>query len=158
MNERIKQVRLSTKLSQTEFAEKILVSRSAVCKMESGENSPSEQTVKLICQEFNVNEDWLRTGSGEMFVELSKDEQISAMLGEIQRLGDENFKYRLVSALCKLSESDWTALENLVDMISDKKKKRARGNAQTLGSFPILISYLCMHIWFLTNANFRIFQ
>ena len=121
MNERIKQVRLSAKLSQTEFAEKILVSRSAVCKMESGENSPSEQTVKLICQEFNVNGDWLRNGNGEMFVELSKDEQISAMLGEIQRLGDENFKYRLVSALCKLSESDWTALENLVDMISDKK-------------------------------------
>ena len=121
MNERIKQVRLSAKLSQTEFAEKILVSRSAVCKMESGENSPSEQTVKLICQEFNVNQDWLRTGNGEMFVELSKDEQISAMLGEIQRLGDENFKYRLVSALCKLSERDWTALENLVDMISDKK-------------------------------------
>ena len=121
MNERIKQVRLSAKLSQTEFAEKILVSRSAVCKMESGENSPSEQTVKLICQEFNVSQDWLRTGNGEMFVELSKDEQISAMLGEIQRLGDENFKYRLVSALCKLSESDWTALENLVDMISDKK-------------------------------------
>ena len=121
MNERIKQVRLSAKLSQTEFAEKILVSRSAVCKMESGENSPSEQTVKLICQEFNVNQDWLRTGNGEMFVELSKDEQISAMLGEIQRSGDENFKYRLVSALCKLSESDWTALENLVDMISDKK-------------------------------------
>ena len=121
MNERIKQVRLSAKLSQTEFAEKILVSRSAVCKMESGENSPAEQTVKLICQEFNVNGDWLRTGNGEMFVELSKDEQISAMLGEIQRLGDENFKYRLVSALCKLSESDWTALENLVDMISDKK-------------------------------------
>lgn len=121
MNERIKQVRLSAKLSQTEFAEKILVSRSAVCKMESGENSPSEQTVKLICQEFNVNGDWLRNGNGEMFVELSKDEQISAMLGEIQRSGDENFKYRLVSALCKLSESDWTALENLVDMISDKK-------------------------------------
>lgn len=121
MNERIKQVRLSAKLSQTEFAEKILVSRSAVCKMESGENSPSEQTVKLICQEFNVNQDWLRTGNGEMFVELSKDEQISAMLGEIQRSGDENFKYRLVSALCKLNESDWTALENLVDMISDKK-------------------------------------
>ena len=63
MNERIKQVRLSAKLSQTEFAEKILVSRSAVCKMESGENSPSEQTVKLICQEFNVNGDWLRTVS-----------------------------------------------------------------------------------------------
>ena len=47
--------------------------------------------------------------------------QISAAIGEIQNLGDENFKYRLVSALCKLSDSDWTALENLVDMISEKK-------------------------------------
>ena len=56
-----------------------------------------------------------------MSVELSKDAQISAMLEEIQVLGEENLKYRRVSALCKLSESDWTALENLVDMISDKK-------------------------------------
>ena len=89
--------------------------------IETGTKKPSERTIFDICEKFNVNQDWLRTGNGEMFVELSKDEQISAMLGEIQRLGDENFKYRLVSALCKLSESDWTALENLVDTISDKK-------------------------------------
>ena len=120
MNERIKQVRLLTKLSQTEFAEKILVSRSAVCKMESGENSPSEQTVKLICQEFNVNEDWLRTGNGEMFVELSKDEQISAMLADIQKSGEDNFKHRLVAALSKLDDSDWDVLEKLIDSIAKK--------------------------------------
>ena len=51
-----------------------------------------------------------------MFVK-SKDEQISEMLGEIQRNGKDSFKRRLVSALAKLNESDWEVLEKLVDSI-----------------------------------------
>nr|DAU29992.1 MAG TPA: helix-turn-helix domain protein [Caudoviricetes sp.]DAW61146.1 MAG TPA: helix-turn-helix domain protein [Caudoviricetes sp.]DAY03738.1 MAG TPA: helix-turn-helix domain protein [Caudoviricetes sp.] len=121
VNERIKELRSRLGLTQEEFSSKIGLSRNFIAQIETGTKKPSERTIFDICEKFNVNQDWLRTGNGEMFVELSKDEQISAMLGEIQRLGDENFKYRLVSALCKLSESDWTALENLVDMISDKK-------------------------------------
>ena len=121
MKERIKKVRKSEGLTQVEFGERIGVKGNTVTNYETGLRTPTDAVLLSICREFNVNQDWLRTGNGEMFVELSKDEQISAMLGEIQRLGDENFKYRLVSALCKLSESDWTALENLVDMISDKK-------------------------------------
>ena len=121
VNERIKELRSRLGLTQEEFSSKIGLSRNFIAQIETGTKKPSDRTIFDICEKFNVNEDWLRTGNGEMFVELSKDEQISAMLGEIQRLGDENFKYRLVSALCKLSESDWTALENLVDMISDKK-------------------------------------
>ena len=121
VNERIKELRSRLGLTQEEFSSKIGLSRNFIAQIETGTKKPSERTIFDICEKFNVNQEWLRTGNGEMFVELSKDEQISAMLGEIQRLGDENFKYRLVSALCKLSESDWTALENLVDMISDKK-------------------------------------
>lgn len=121
MNERIKQVRLSTKLSQTEFAEKILVSRSAVCKMESGENSPSEQTVRLICQEFNVNEDWLRTGSGEMFHPVTKNDEISRLLGNVSKMDDSNFRRRLVNALARLDDDGWTHLEELIDMIAGEK-------------------------------------
>ena len=121
VNERIKELRSRLGLTQEEFSSKIGLSRNFIAQIETGTKKPSDRTIFDICEKFNVNQDWIRTGNGEMFVELSKDEQISAMLGEIQRLGDENFKYRLVSALCKLSESDWTALENLVDMISDKK-------------------------------------
>ena len=121
VNERIKELRSRLGLTQEEFSSKIGLSRNFIAQIETGTKKPSDRTIFDICEKFNVKEDWLRNGNGEMFVELSKDEQISAMLGEIQRLGDENFKYRLVSALCKLSESDWTALENLVDMISDKK-------------------------------------
>ena len=123
MKDRLKKIRNASPYgkSQSSFAEFLGIPQANLASYETGRRTPTDAVIQLICQEFNVNGDWLRTGNGEMFVELSKDEQISAMLGEIQRSGDENFKYRLVSALCKLSESDWTALENLVDMISDKK-------------------------------------
>ena len=120
MNERIKLVRIKKSLNQTDFAKRLSISRSAVCKIESGENSPSEQTINLICKEFNVNSEWLRTGKGEMFIERSKDEQISEMLGKIQKSGEDNFKHRLVSALAQLDESEWDVLEKLIDSISNK--------------------------------------
>ena len=120
MNERIKRIRNSLNISQTDFAQKLSISRSAVCKMESGENYPSEQTIKLMCSEFSVNEEWLRTGKGEMFIEKSKDEQIAEMLADIQTGGEDTFKHRLVSALSKLDKEDWESLEKLIDLINEK--------------------------------------
>jgi transcriptional regulator with XRE-family HTH domain len=120
MNERIKRIRNSLNISQTDFAQKLSISRSAVCKMESGENYPSEQTIKLMCSEFSVNEEWLRTGKGEMFIEKSKDEQIAEMLADIQTGGEDTFKHRLVSALSKLNKEDWESLEKLIDLINEK--------------------------------------
>jgi transcriptional regulator with XRE-family HTH domain len=118
MNERIKRIRNSLNISQTDFAQKLSISRSAVCKMESGENYPSEQTIKLMCGEFSINEEWLRTGKGEMFIEKSKDEQIAEMLADIQTGGEDTFKHRLVSALSKLNKEDWESLEKLIDLIN----------------------------------------
>ena len=121
MNERIKKVRTYTKLSQTDFAEKISVSRSAVCKMESGENAPSEQTIKLICAEFDINEEWLRTGNGDMTIPISKDKEISRMLATVLKSDENDFKRRLISALSRLDDEGWEQLEILIDMISGTK-------------------------------------
>lgn len=121
MNERIKQIRTESGLNQTDFAKRISVSRSAVCKMESGENSPSEQTIKLICREFSVNENWLRTGNETMFLESKKNDMISKMLGDVIKADESDFKRRLVSALSKLDDAGWESLEKLIDDISDGK-------------------------------------
>ena len=123
MKDRIKAIRNSKQLSQSEFAKKISVSRSAICKMESGENLPSEQTISLICTEFWVNENWLRNGVGEMFLKRTKDDEISEMLGKIQRDNENHFKKRLVAALSKLDDKDWDSLEKLVDEIVNQKKE-----------------------------------
>ena len=66
MNERIKKVRKSLELTQQEFAERIGMKRNSIALIENGRNT-SDQTVFAICREFNVNEEWLRTGAGEMF-------------------------------------------------------------------------------------------
>lgn len=122
MNERIKKIRNSMNISQTDFAQKLSVSRSAVCKMESGENYPSEQTIKLICNEFSVNEDWLRTGKGEMFIPKSKEQLFSELLGEAVKADENDFKRRLFLALSKLDDSGWESLEKLIDSIAKKEE------------------------------------
>ncbi|MGF0096415.1 helix-turn-helix domain-containing protein [Peptoniphilus sp. SGI.035] len=80
MNERVKELRQALGLSGEKFGEKIGLSRFAISNIENGKNSVTDQTIKLICLTYNVNEDWLRTGEGEMFIAndgISLDELIS---------------------------------------------------------------------------------
>lgn len=68
VNERIKKLRKALNLTQQEFADRIGIKRGAIANYEIGRNEPADSVCSLICREFNVNEEWLRSGSGEMFV------------------------------------------------------------------------------------------
>lgn len=74
-----------------------------------------------ICREFNINEEWLRTGNGEMMSPVSKDEEISKLLGEVIRTNESDFRRRLISALARLDDKGWNELEKLIDLISENK-------------------------------------
>ncbi len=67
MEKRIKKIRKTFDLTQQEFAERIGVKRNTVATYEMGKSKPSDSALSLICREFNVNEEWLRTGIGQMF-------------------------------------------------------------------------------------------
>lgn len=67
MNEHIKELRKKLGLNQTEFAKRIGLSQHAVSDMEKKNGSVTEKNIKMICHEFGVSEQWLRTGEGEMF-------------------------------------------------------------------------------------------
>lgn len=73
MNERIKEIREVLKLSQEEFGKRIGITRAAISNIEKGIRNPSEQTIKSICREFNINYAWLKDGIGDMFLNTSKD-------------------------------------------------------------------------------------
>lgn len=120
MKERIKYIRKEKGLTQTEFGEKIGVKGNTVTNYETGLRNPTDAVIRSICREFDINEEWLRNGTGEMFVQKSKDEQIAEMLADIQKEGDVSFKHRLISALTRLNESDWDTLEKLIDEIASK--------------------------------------
>lgn len=74
MNERLKTLRKSLGMVQEEFGKRIGLKRSSVSKIEKGENGITDQVVLSVCREYSVNESWLRTGEGEMFIKTQEDE------------------------------------------------------------------------------------
>ncbi len=121
MKDRIKKIRKALDLTQQEFADRIGVKRNTVGQWECGINPLTDQTISSICREFNVNEDWLRTGEGEMFIKQTRDEQIASFVGSIQSSEDDSFKKRFISMLSSLDESEWEVLEKMVIMLHEKK-------------------------------------
>lgn len=121
MNERLKQLRKVLDLTQQEFADKIGSKRNTIAKYETNTNVPSAAVISLICREFNVNEEWLRTGNGNMFVEKTRDEQIAAFVGDILKDEEDSFKRRLISGLAALDENGWNVLEEFLDSIQKKR-------------------------------------
>ena len=121
MKDRIKKIRKELDLTQQEFADRIGVKRGGIANYEIGRNEPTDSVISLICREFNINEDWLRTGQGEMFIKQTRDEQIASFVGSIQSSEDDSFKKRFISMLSALDESDWEVLEKMVIMLHDKK-------------------------------------
>lgn len=95
------------------FGEKIGVKKSAISLIESGKNSLTEQMVKSICREFDVDEEWLRNGTGSMFIERTRDEEIARFIGTIQSVDDDSFMKKFISMLAKLDESEWKLLEKM---------------------------------------------
>lgn len=67
MNERIKEIRKKEKLTLKQFGGKLGVSDAAISRIENGDRKLTEQMFLSVCREFNINEDWLRTGKGEMY-------------------------------------------------------------------------------------------
>mgnify|MGYP005887576745 FL=1 len=120
MAERIKLLRKALGLTQQEFSDTIKVKRSTLATYESGRNDPIDAVITLICREFDVNEKWLRFGTGEMFIEKTEDEEISEMLADIQLSGSGSFKHRLAVALARLDDDGWKWLEEFVNSIAQQ--------------------------------------
>ena len=121
MNERLKQLRTVLGLSQEAFGETVGVTKAAISRIESGINSLSDRMILSIVTQHNVNERWLRTGEGDMFIELSKDEQIDDFIGNLLSSEEDSFKRRLISGLAALDENGWNVLEKFLDSIQIKK-------------------------------------
>lgn len=122
MDERIKMLRKNKKLTQQEFANKIGTSRANVAGYETGTRVPSNAVISLICKEFCVNEEWLRNGTGEMFLEKDRLQAISEFAATMVK-EPESFKSRFVEGMSKLDEKDWIELEKIFDKILEKKQK-----------------------------------
>lgn len=120
MQDRIRAVRYAVDggLSQEKFAEKLGVTGAAISRIEAGTRGVTDAIIKSICLTYGVNETWLRTGEGEMFVQPTRDEEIAAFVGAALSGEDENFKRRLLSVLSRLDEKEWQLLEKMAKKLA----------------------------------------
>ena len=123
--ERIKMVRQSDQVKQQgcgtleKFGAKIGVSFQTISLVEKNINNVSDRLRRDICREFKVNETWLRTGEGEMFLPQSRNDLISDFLGDL--LSDQpGFRHRLITALATMSENEWAILERKIREITEE--------------------------------------
>mgnify|MGYP004574124211 FL=1 len=124
INQRIDAVLKTSGLTKTAFADRIKVGQPFVSKLTSGASAPSDRTIRDICEAFNVNETWLRTGEGDMFNEVTRDEQIADFVGDVLRERDDSFKRRFVSMMSRLDADGWAALEKMAnDLVAEREKK-----------------------------------
>ena len=124
--QRLHELRKSLNLTLEKFGKSLGVGKTAISKIENGENNLTDQMLISICREYNVSEEWLRDGTGEMFVPVTRDEEIEIFIGNVLKDEPDNFKKRLISVLAKLSEHEWEVLEERARWLvqeSDSQKK-----------------------------------
>ncbi len=117
MSERLKILRKELGMTQQEFADKLGIARGNIGSYEVGKNNLSDAVISLICREFNVNKNWLRTGTGEMFAYQTDDEQLTSFIVKILANKSTSFKRKFISMLSALDESDWDVLEKMVTLL-----------------------------------------
>lgn len=109
MNTRIKAIRKDYGFSLRAFGDRIGISGQSVLRLESGENHPSEQTLRAICSEFNVNRTWLETGEGEPYVQADLPAELSRVLQSYPAL-----RATLEHLLSRMDDQDWRALDRFL--------------------------------------------
>ena len=109
--ERIREVRKALGLTLEKFGEKIGMKKNSVSQLENGRNSVTEQVVKAICREYNVDYMWLTTGDGEMFIDTDDDfiERIDRIMA-----GEDEARKSLFKFMLELSDEDIAALDRLM--------------------------------------------
>lgn len=120
MKDRIKELRKASSHGENQktFADFLGISQSNLASYETGRRVPSDAVIQLMCQKCNVNEEWLRTGTGEMSKKRTRNQELLAFANDVMEDVDESFKKRFILALSKLNESDWETLKKIADELT----------------------------------------
>lgn len=126
MNERIRLLRKELGLNQSDFGNKIGVKQGTVAGYESGARTPLDAVVSSICREFDVNEEWLRTGEGEMFEQMTEQQKLLKYTGMLLKDKDSAIVNAIQSFIVtyeQLYDTSKATLEKIAQQFIDNLKK-----------------------------------
>ena len=121
MKNRILKIRKDSKLNREDFGLRLNLTKNYISLIETGNRIPSDRTISDICREFNVNEDWLKNGTGDMYKE--KDGSFSELLVELED-SDDDFIKSLITVYMGLDEDSKSALRKIAKGMAEKYKSR----------------------------------
>lgn len=113
-NERIRILRKELGLTQVEFASKIRLSQNHLTGIETGKRNLTDPVSKLICNEFDVNEQWLRTGEGDMFTE--QNASLVRQLAEKYNLSETG--ENIIRLFCQLDQHSRDVIEKFISDVA----------------------------------------
>ena len=123
LKDRLRELRKTTGLSQTDFAEKLGCGRGSIKNLEEGKTGISSTFADLICRIYGCNVVWLETGEGEMFREPTVDEQIAGFVGDVLSDKGDEFQKRVMRILASLGPEGWKALSDFLDAAEKADKQ-----------------------------------
>ena len=128
--ERVKEIRKSLEMTMEQFGNKLGVTKVAISNIEKEKRNLTEQMKRAICREFNVSEEWLKTGDGEMYQQLSEDEEIAGIVSDLLEEGKDNAFYSVILEIVKtyseLSPASRKVLMEAAEKLADNLAKKKR--------------------------------
>lgn len=119
LNQRLLELRKDKKLTQAEFASKLNLSRSAVSNYEYGKTDVPDRTVKDICRVFNVNEEWLRSGVGDMYrPPIEQGNELVELIADLVQM-DDDFSKQFIIEYLKLSDDEKEVIKKVIRNVKD---------------------------------------
>ena len=122
MHTRINEIVKQSKLTKTDFAKKLGISQPYLSQICAGQKIPSDRTISDLCREFGVDEIWLRTGEGEPFRQLTREEDIMRFAVQTVK-GSDSFRKAFVAMMAKLDPEDWQNLARIYEKLAAEYKK-----------------------------------
>ena len=125
INSRICRLITELSMTKTSFAKALNLSQPFVSNICAGASQPSERTILDICREFNVNEQWLRSGEGDMFLRLSRNDEIAAYVARVMKDESAYYQQKMLLFFSRLSPEMLRKLEEVAkDILSEPKKEQ----------------------------------
>ena len=110
--------------NKSEFARKISVTPAYISKLsKQPESVPSDRTIADICREFNVSEEWLRTGEGEMFKPKSRNEELFEFAAKVAEGDPGTIQSQLLTVMARLTDEQWEVLAQVARQLVGEIKK-----------------------------------
>ena len=110
-------------MNKSQFAESINVSPQFISAVCAGTKQPSDRTIADICRVYNVNEDWLRDGKGEPFMQLSREETIAEYVGMITGGNITDIEESIIKFMSETPVDEWESLASVLRLFADTIKK-----------------------------------